>query len=233
MSDTITLADLDAELVFEAGLDGANARHVQARRYALINRCYKRLRSLVANCGDEFFRTIGAATATPSRTSGEDFIELVWPKNADEIVGVDIQYQGEWKELRHGSFAQRRVFPGGRGGVIGEWAVLSQPQPSTNTVTAGSIAIWPHNLTGDHKIHFLPKWTPITDGTHVFVLFPDWLEYLLTAATMVLIQRDNNKRDTFLAAKDRNEIAKADILRHARRSKRGVVAMRRRDGMEL
>jgi hypothetical protein len=233
MSDTITLGDLDTELVFEAAIDGANARHVVARRYALINRCYKRLRSLVSHNGEDFFRVPGVATNTPARAAGEDWIELDWPTAASEIIGVDIQHGGDWRDLGRGSWAARRIFPGARAGLVGEWSVLSQPQPSTTTVTAGKIAIWPHNLTGQHKIHYLPHWVDITNTSHVFVLFPNWLEWLLTAATMVLIQRDNNKRDTFLAAKDRNDAAHAQILAHARRSKRGSVVARRRDGMEL
>lgn len=233
MSDTITLGDLDTELVFESSTDGAAARHVPARRYALINRQYKRLRSLVSHNGESFFRVPGTATNTPARAAGEDWIELVYPTDASEILGVDIYHTGEWRELARGSWAQRRVFPGARSGVVGEWTELSLPQSTTTTVTAGKIAIWPHNLGGQHKIHYLPHWVPITNTAHVFVLFPDWLEWLLTAATMVLIQRDNNKSDAFAAARDRNLAAEAKILAHSRRSKRGSVVARRRDGMEL
>jgi hypothetical protein len=233
MSDTITLGDLDTELVFEAALDGATGRHPVARRYAVINRVYKRLRSIVSHAGEDFFRVPGAATSTPARAAGEDWIELDWPTTASEILGVDIYHAGEWRDLSRASWAQRRVFPGARSGVVGEWTVLSQPQPSTTTVTTGKIAIWPHNLTGQHKIHVLPHWVALTDPTHVFVMFPNWLEWVLTAATMVLIQRDNNKRETFLAARDRNTDIEAKIIAHARRSKRGTVVARRRDGMEL
>lgn len=233
MSDTISLGDLDTELVFEAAIDGATARHAVARRYALINRVYKRLRSLVSHHGEDFFRVPGVATNTPARAAGEDWIELEWPTAAAEIIGIDIHHTGEWRELSPGSWAQRRVFAGARSGVVGEWTVLSQPQSSTTTVTTGKIAIWPHNLTGQHKIHYLPHWVNLTDSTHVLVMFPLWLEWVLTAATMVLIQRDNNKRDTFLAARDRNADIEAKIILQTRRSKRGSVVARRRDGMEL
>lgn len=236
MSDTITLGDFVTELIYEAGVDGKtgpNARHETARIYAVVNRVYKRLRSLVSRVGEDFFRVPGTATNTPSRAAGEDWIELVWPSDATEIIGVDILYQGEWKDLSRGSFAARRIFPGGRAGSVGEWSVLGQPQPSTTTVTAGKLIIWPHNLTGQHKIHYLPKWTPITDSTHVLVMFPDWYEYMLAGCTMVLVQRDVNKKDTFAIAKERYQLAEGAIVAHARRSKRGSVVARRRDGMEL
>jgi hypothetical protein len=233
MSDTISLGDLDTELVFEAAIDGATARHAQARRFALINRVYKRLRSIVSQNGEGFFRVPGAATTTPAQAAGEDWIELVYPTDASEIVGVDVYKGGQWHELQRGSWAQRRVFPGARSGVVGEWTELSLPQPTTTTVTAGKIAIWPVTLSGQHKIHYLPHWVNLTDSTHVLVMFPNWLEWVLTAATMVLIQRDNNKRDTFLAARDRNADMEAKIIAHSRRSRRGSVIARRRDGMEL
>ena len=236
MSDTITLGDLDDELVFEAALDGAtaaNGRHPPTRRYAVLNNAYKRLRSIVSHAGEDFFRVPGTATNTPARAAGEDWIELVWPTAASEIIGVDIYHGGEWKDLARGSWAQRRVFPGARSGVVGEWSVLSQPQPSSATVTAGAIVIWPHNLTGQHKIHYLPHWTPITNTSHVFVLFPDWKEWLLTAAAIPFLQRDNDKKAAFKIAMERNQAAEARLMLHARRQKRGTVVARRRDGMEL
>lgn len=237
MSDTITLGDLDTEVVFEAAIDGATGatgRHPATRRYALYNRVYKQLRSIVSQNGEDFFRLPGTAAAIPARASGEDWIELTWPTDADEIIDIDVQISGEWGTLTKGSWAQRRVFPGkNRPESPGEWTTLSQPQPSTTTVTAGKIVIWPYTLSGNYKIDVVPKWTAITTTTHVFMLFPDWLEYLITGSAMVLIGRDNNKAGTYATMETRNMRAEAKIIAHARRSKRGSVVARRRDGMEL
>lgn len=237
MADTITLGDLTTELIFEAGIDGktgSTARHVDARLHALLNRCYKQLRSRVSHNGEDFFKTTTTADTIPARASGEDWIELTWPTAASEILSVDVRLSGEWYELTKGSWAQRRVFPGAqRYQSPGEWSVLSQPQPSTTTVTAGKLVIWPHNLSGSFKVDYLPHWVPITNTAHVFVLFPDWEEWLITRATMVLLQRDNQKRPAFLDAQDRNRAAEAAILAHCRRHLRGNVVARRRDGMEL
>jgi hypothetical protein len=237
MSDTITLGDLTTELIYEAGIDGktgSSARHVTARLYALINRSYKQLRSRVSQNGDDFFRAPGTATAIPARAAGEDWIELPYPTSASEILSVDVQLSGTWYDLTRGSWAQRRVFPGAnRPDSPGEWTTLSMPQPSTTTVTAGKLAIWPVSLAGNYKIDSLPHWVPLTDSTHVFVLFPDWEEWLLTKCTMVITQRDNQKRNMFLDAQERNQTAERAILAHCRRNKRGVVVARRRDGLEL
>lgn len=237
MSDTVTLGEFDTELIYEAAIDGATSatgRHPPARRYAVINRVYKRLRSLVSATGEDFFRVSAAVAPIPARAAGEDWIELPWPTDATEIISVDVQRGNAWHELTHSSWAQRRVYPGqSRSSSPGEWATLSMPQPTTTSVTAGKIVIWPTALAGNFKVDYLPKWTPLTDPLHVFVMFPDWYEWALTAATLIIVQRDNDKRDTFLAARDRNAVAEAKIVAHTRRSRRGSVVARRRDGLEL
>lgn len=238
MSDTITLGDLATALTFEAGIDGqtgTNGRHPLATFvYPLLNRVYCQLRSLVSQNGEDFFRTPGTATALPTQQSGEDWIQLPWPAGAAEIISVDVQLASKWYELVRGSWSQRRVFPGAnRCESPGEWTVLSMPQPSTTTTTTGNIVVWPPTLSGNYKIDYLPLWTPITDATYVFVVFPDWVEWILAAAGMVICQRDNNKKDAYAIARDRRADAEERIIRHCRRSKRGVVAARRRDGYEL
>ncbi len=238
MSDTISLADLTTALAFETGIDGqvlSSGRHPTTTwLYPLLNRTYKELRSLVSQHGEEFFRTSSTSTAIPARAAGEDWIELTFPTDATEIIGVDVQLAGTWYELVHGSFAQRRVWPGpNRCDSPGEWTTLSMPQPSTTTVTAGKIVIWPPTLSGNYKIHYLPKWTALTDDTHVFVIFPDWLEWLLAKAALVIIQRDNNKKNAAEIVMQRLARAQGAIIAHARRSRRGTVVARRRDGNEL
>jgi len=238
MSDTITLGDLTTALTFECGIDGqvtSSGRHPPATWiYPLLNRTYRELRSLVSQNGEEFFRLSTTSAALPARASGEDWIELDWPTDATEIIGVDVQLSSTWYELTHGSFAQRRVWAGAnRCDSPGEWAVLSMPQPSTTTVTAAKIVVFPHTLTGNYKVHYLPKWTDLTDTSHVFVLFPDWLEWVLTKAALAVIQRDNNKKSALEVVQMRLARAQGAILAHTRRSKRGTVVARRRDGNEL
>lgn len=238
MSDTVTLLELATQLTFETGIDGqvtASGRHPPTTWiYPLINRTYKELRSLVSKHGDQFFRTSTVAAAIPARASGEDWIELPWPTDASEILGVDVRLGEPWYELTHGSFAQRRVWAGAnRCDSPGEWGTLTMPQPSTTTVTTGALSIWPHTLAGSYKIHYLPQWTAITNTSHVFVMFPDWYEWLLAKAALPIYQRDHNKKPGLDIAMARLQRAEAQIILHARRNRRGAVVARRRDGNEL
>lgn len=237
MADTITLDALTEAVIWEAGIDGktgSNARHVTARLYDLINRQYKQLRSLVTHNGEDFFRLTTAAVAIPGRLAGEDYIPVPWPTTASEVIAVDVQFSDGWHELTPSSRRQWRVFPGmNRLESPGEWSVASMPQPSTTTTTAGVIALWPPTLAGSYSIAYVPHWVPLTDPTHVFVLFPHWEEWLLTSCAMVITQRDNNKRNMYDAARDRKAEAQAQIIAHCRRNKRGSVVARRRDGLEL
>lgn len=241
MSDTITLAALTDALIWEAGIDGkvgSNARHQTAQLYDLVNRQYKQLRSVVSQNGEEFFRTPGTATTIPARATGEDYIAVPWPTAASEIVNVDVFVMGCWRELTQSSRRQWRVWPGqNRPDSPGEWSTVSMPQPThvgdVFSVSVGVIALWPHTLSGSYAIDYVPHWVPITDALGLFVLFPHWEEWILASATMVITQRDNNKRNMFMAARDRKAEAQAQIIAHCRRSKRGSVVSRRRDGLEL
>jgi len=241
MSDTITLGNLTDAVIWEAGIDGktgSNARHTLPRLYELINRQYKQLRSIVTANGEEFFRVRGTAAAIPARVAGEDYISVPWPTDASEVISVDVQLGATWHELTLSSRRQWRVWPGpNRPDSPGEWSVIGMPQPFHSGdvigVTEGAIAIWPPDLSGNYAIDYVPHWVPLTEEDHVFVLFPHWEEWLLCSCAMVITQRDNNKRDTYAAARDRKAEAQAQIIAHCRRSKRGTVVARRRDGLEL
>jgi hypothetical protein len=241
MSDTITLEDLTDALIWEAGIDGKtgpNARHLLPRLYELINRQYKQLRSIVTQNGEEFFRTRTTAATIPARAAGEDYIAVTWPTAASEIISVDVFVMGCWRELTQSSRRQWRVWPGtNRPDSPGEWSTVSMPQPVNSDTPApptdGIIALWPYTLSGSYAIDYVPHWVPATNTAHVFVLFPHWEEWLLASCTMVISQRDNNKRNMFVDARDRKAEAQAQIIAHCRRSKRGSVVARRRDGLEL
>lgn len=237
MSDTITLEALTEALVWEAGIDGktgSNARHVTERLYELINRKYKQLRSIVSANGEDFFRSTTGTQPLPSVSPPDDYIFFLYPTEASEIVAVDVLLSGCWHELTRSSRRQWRVWPGAtRPDSPGEWSILSMPQPLEDGVSGGAIAVWPPTLSGSYRVDYVPHWVPITDPTHVFVLFPHWEEWLLAACTMVITQRDNNKRNMYEAARDRMAEAQGQIIAHCRRSKRGSIVARRRDGLEL
>lgn len=237
MSETITLEALTDALIWEAGIDGktgSNARHELTRLYELLNRKYGELRSLVAANGEEFFRLREfPVVSTPSDET--EYIEIVWPIDASEIVSVEVRIGGIWYELTPSSRRQWRTFPGAnRPDSPGEWSTISMPQPNgALDVVVGAIAVWPRTLPRDFAVDYVKEWQPITDPTHKFIVFPHWKEWLLCASTMVISQRDNNKRNTYEIARDRLAQAQAQIIAHCRRSKRGSVVARRRDGLEL
>jgi hypothetical protein len=240
----VLVATLTDALIWEAGIDGktgSNARHVEERLHDLIYRQYRLLRSLVTQNGEEFFRTRGEAQPLPGRAEGEDYILVPFPEppsygdepvaSVCEIISVDVQLGGTWHELTPSSRRQWRVFPGAnRPGSPGEWSTVSMPQPTSNTPTEGGIAIWPPSLTGNYAIDFVPDFV---QDTAALILLPYWQEWLLCSCTMVISQRDNNKRNMFVDARDRKAEAQAQIIAHSRRSKRGSVVARRRDGVEL
>lgn len=249
MADTITLDALTQAVVYEAGIDGKtghNARHDTDALYALINRQYKQLRSLVSQWGEEFVRSRTAAAALPSRLSaadlgeavGDDFIAVDYPTDASEIISVDVYLSGEWQALTRSTWTQRRVFAGvNRPDSPGEWTTISMPSVTSSDaggdIVEGRIGIWPPTLTGLYSIAYLPHWVPVLESSAQFIIYPHWEEWLICSCVMAISQRDNDKRRTYEIARERKGVAEAQVIQHARRSKRGAIVARRRDGLEL
>ena len=205
MPFSFALSSARTELTYIAGIDGktgSNARHETARLNAVLNRKYRALLSRAAGLGYPHFTTAGSATALPGRTSGEDYQEVSIPADANEVIGVDVRVSAggtqTWRKLDPITFEQRRADgslepPNG----VGFWSLLTSPVPSTTSVTAGKIAIWPHDLTGSYKVQYVQGWADITTDTHVFVLYEGWDDWLLNAAALVVCGRD--KKDQYTA----------------------------------
>lgn len=228
MSFALALSDADAELIHLAAIDGktgASGRHGQTRRYSVLNRAYRELRSRVSQLGYPQFITRGSVTPLPGRASGEDFIEVDLPVGTGEVGGVDVlggSTGSLWARLDPLEHDQRREGnrmqpPGG----VGFWSIIQAPAPSTTSISVGKIGLWPYTLSGSYRINTVNSWTAITDGTHVFMLFDAWDSWLLTKAAMYVTTRDTNKRGAYDDLKDQWLAADALVVAGAARLQRG------------
>jgi len=139
-----------------------------------------------------------------------------------ELAGVDVRVNGEWEQLDPIEFNQRRdgnvaIAPNG----IGFWSIIEASVPSTNSITAGKIAVWPKNLQGSYRLYSVTAWTDITSDTHVFMLYEGWESWLLNKAAMVICTRDKNKRGIYDDLRDQWLIADSIIEQGAQRFQRG------------
>lgn len=221
MAYTLSLAEARNEVIYLAALDGktgANARHSPTRLDSVLNRKYRALLSRVGQLG--LPHGLSSATGTLSGPlAGEDFISLTVPSAAAEIVGVDVRGAStgsqRWQKLDPISFEQRRDIcieesdyrhrPGGllppHG--VGFWTFREGPSVSGETLSTGSLAVWPSRLGGaSYTVHYVRKWVDISDDAEVFLMHDGWDEWFLNAAAMACAQRDSNKRTNYDTARD-------------------------------
>lgn len=225
MPFSLALSDARTEVIHLAAIDGktgATSRHSPTRLNTVLNRKYRSLRSRVSQLGYPQFLVRGTSTPLPGRASGEDFQEIDVPAAAGEVAGVDVQINGEWRRLDPLEHGQRRdgndMVPTNGTGF---WSIVQAPVPSTTSITAGKIALWPHSLSGSYKVNTVSTWTDITNDTHVFMLYDGWDEWLLNAAAMMIATRDGNKRGNYDTLRDAWLTADALVVAGAARLQRG------------
>lgn len=236
MAFPITLADARAALINLSSIDGktgANGRHSPTNLNLVLNRKYRMLMSRVSQLGLPQFLESTAALTLPVQTAGEDYIEIPMPALTSEVIGVDVRVNGAWAKLDALEFEQRRDLqlqvrnvpwylqnraPTG----VGWWSINKAPKVvAATSITAGTIALWPPNLSGTYKLHTVQAWTDITNDTHVFMLYEAWDEWFINAAVMSVCQRDKNKADIYIQARDAFAAADALIEAQAARLQRG------------
>lgn len=243
--DSITLLELRTSIITEAsiqGQTGTNGRHQVADLNVLINRYCREVRSLAADAGAPWFQTLGPITTPiPAPVSGEDFIEVPFPANALEILGVDVSTnQGgcvKFGELDEADWTQRRLLNFGSGlpeGGLGWWAVESMAEArDASTVTAGVIALFPSSLTGSYRITFREQFTTLTQDTSLFVGIVSMFTWVINACVLAITKGDNNKKNNYAAAEKEFARAEARILKACKRTQSAGAIVPKRVGGEL
>lgn len=240
--ESISLGTLRGSVIYEASIDGqtgANGRHSPTQLNALINRFCREARKIGADAGPPWYQQLGAITPIPAGVANEDFIELPFPTNALEILGVDVQAsQGagstKWKELDPSDWGQRRLLntdhTAPEGGV-GWWCIESMAEArDASSVTGGQIAVFPNTLSGSYRITYREQFTDMTQDSSLFVGLVPMFTWVINRCVMVITKRDNNKKSAFAAAQAEVQQAHADILQAAKRTRQGGAVIPKRIG---
>lgn len=194
------------EAVYIANIDGqtgATQRHNPTRLYSLLNQAVESLRNIKSSAGHTGYLAETTVATLPARTANEDYIVVPYPATALEIRSVDVQdfvssvYEGSWIALDPISFALNRDVSRGSGTRRGQWAVKKLPKENgASALTAGEIAVFPPELTGQYKIWFIERWVQITSAQPTFLieLAPDELEWVSLYIGSRINRRDNDKK---------------------------------------
>lgn len=213
-----TGTQLIADVRFAADAQSLTSRHSDSDVLARINTSIRSLRGLVTARGFPYFITsTSATTLAGTQVSDEQYSSIPWPSTAVQVLGIDVETAsgaGDWRPLRPITWGQRRDRPGlypSTTGVPEEFAVLSLPQGSGSSTTAGSIALFPAGSAGTYKIWFLSEFTDLT-ASDVFLALPDWHEWIVQDVVETLAQRDDDQHETYKIAHQRKMEAESRFM---------------------
>lgn len=216
-----TLAQLRSDIRFRSDTESLTARHPDAQLTRLINQSIRSIRVLLTDAGGRFFVTdTGTLSLEGTAVSGESYSSIPWPDSAVSIVGIDVQTTNVspvlWQSCRPVSFAQRRnrqstIYPANVNTPV-EWTILSIPQGSGSSVTAGSIALFPAASSGNYKIWYLADWVDLASDTDLFVAPPECANWVVEDVVCSLAERDDDQRQTFAIASQRRADLQARLF---------------------
>ena len=212
-----TLTQLLADVRRASDNQSLTDRHSDADLTLDLNLSIRSLRGLVTSRGFPYFLTSATTALAGTQVSGEQYSAIAWPATALQVQGIDVETAtgaGDWRPLRPITWGQRRDRPGlypSTTGVPEEFAVLTLPQGSGASVTAGSIALFPAATAGNAKVWFLPEFTDLT-ATHVFLALPDWHEWIIQDVVERLAQRDDDQHETARIAAERRAAAESRMM---------------------
>jgi hypothetical protein len=239
VTTSATLARLRADVEhlgdFE-GLVGVGQRHEPDEIDRLLNVSYQSLRSIITSCGSPFFleSTTPANLPTTATIAGEEYVEVPWPTNADEVHSVHVKGAGfgaGWMPIESVDWSSRRVMAHRRNSELG-WALRRLPSADPEDLDAelpGVIQIMPVPRGGQYIIDYIPAHTFATQDADLFVGMPDWLRWVvLDTVCQLLGPRDGDDSGQYGPTAAEREKVEQRIRAAASKPRSGPRAVPRR-----
>lgn len=233
-----TLAQLRAEVNYLADTEALTARHPVADVTRRINVAIRAYKARVTSNGLPYFiEQTTPATLAGTKVSGEQYSEVPYPADADQIVGVDVASSttaDDWYELMPVTWASRRRVartPESRG--PGWFAIKRLPAANPadlDALRAGVLAIFPGQDTGAYVVSYLPAHVDLVADADLFIALPEGIQWVVQSVVMDLSERDDDVRETFAIAANRKAEADAAILAAASRVQSAGPLLPRRRG---
>lgn len=222
MASAVTLAAMRARVRKEAdaGPDTTTGRHTNAEINSMINRSWQDLRAFVcANCGglaEAYLKATTPTTMTAGMLAGYSFGTIPLPADCVEVHGIDLLVSGtDMRSLEPVSWKDRNLYRdrwGNGTGIPLGFSIYNIGVESTTTVTAGVIAILPApDKAYTYSIWYIPKWTDLTDDTHVFDGVAGWENWVVWDCVIKIAAPDNDMQNCYQIAAGERERAENSI----------------------
>lgn len=177
-------------------------------------------------------------------TTGENFLEVVWPAGAIEILGFDVNLgsgaSSRWYPLRRMSIGERRDYFGAQGHPEG-FLIRTIPKELVATPTVldvGGIQVYPNSTLGlEYRVQYLAEYPELsaTPGTALIQGFDgDWLEWALWDAAVKIAYKDDEDDGPgslyVKASAERDRVKQRMITNINRVNRAGPIVPRRAGG---
>lgn len=228
MSRTRTLANLRADVRFQADVEGATARHTDAQLTRLINQSIQAWREIISDAGHHYFLTVTNTVVN----AGDTTVTFPGAGALSRIYGVDVEYDGEWRELFPFDLAERNKYEAGAGGN-------EQGIPTYYHVDYDSTAIRIiPECDGSYNVRFwcLTNHSDLSSDSDTFDGILGWEDWVVFDVAVRIAVRDANVNDNYqflVAERDKIERRIRDAAKKLQRDKPGRRLPTRERRLEL
>lgn len=232
-----TLAQLRAEVRYLGDVESLTARHPDADLTRRVNQAIRAYRALVTTNGLPYFiEQTAAATLTGTLVSGEQYSEVDFPADAEQILGVDVSSattSDDWYSLQPVTWQARRNPRWYGQGAPRFFAIRRVPQTNPSdldAVLAGKLAIFPGATAGAYKVSYLTPHVDLAADADLFVALPEACDWVVWSVVQDLAARDDDQRETYQIAAQKKAEAEARLLSSASRVQSAGPLLPRRRG---
>ncbi len=228
MARTRTLAQLRADVRYQADIQGFTVRHTDSNLTRLINQSILRFRENVSNDGLTHYLTSVTGTLSSGVTTGYPYKILDLTAASPGVVrifAVDLETQDScWVTLRSVDFSERtryQLFDNNAGQV---------PEAFAN-ITTYVLALLPApGYAMDYRVWYLPVFTDLAADSDTFDGVAGWEDWVVWDVSQKTLSRDRYPEAYALCGQERDRCW-ADVLRASSKVNAAGGTMQRRDTM--
>lgn len=206
--------------------EATTGRYTKARLDREINISWRRLRALASDNGHQLYmKATAPAAMTAGALTGFSFGTVPMPADCVCVYGIDVTiatndirtlWPADWNDRNYHHDAY-----GGDTGVPEEFHVYNTGVEVTNTITVGTIAIYPApDRPYTYATWYLPSWVDRTNDTDVFDCVEGWEDWVVQDVVVHLTEGDNDRANTYAIARAERDKTEAMVLKRATKIQR-------------
>lgn len=216
-----TLLQLRAEVRYLGDAEGLTARHPDADLTRRINAAARAYRAWATQNGLPYYiETTAAAALTGTQVTNEQYSEVPFPSDAEQILGVDVSsgtLVDDWYPLQVITWQARRNSRWGYSSVGAPkyFAIRRLPQANPadlDAVLAGVLALFPYGEAGAYRVSYLPSFVDMSADADLFVALPEACDWVVWTVVLDLAARDDDQRETAAIALQKRSEAEQRLL---------------------